>query len=64
MTMEQSAVLAANRNDCFAKNRRNRYAWEVRSVSLAVLEQQNEPDLIGTTMDSLTLLASSQELQT
>ena len=64
MTIEQVAILSKYRNDCSEINRQNRYAWEIKSVSLAVLGQQNEPDLIGTTMDSLTLLASSQELPT
>ncbi len=64
MTVEQGAIYAKYRNDCTEKNRQNRYAWEVRSVSMAVLGQQNEPDYIGTTIDSLTLLAKRKELQT
>ena len=35
------------RNDCSENNRLNRYAWESRSVSLACIGEQNEPDLIG-----------------
>ncbi len=47
MTIKQGAIMSKYRNDCSEINRLNRYAWEIRSVSLACIGEQNEPDLIG-----------------
>lgn len=37
MTTEEEWMCAQYRNDCVEKNRRNRYAWETKSVALACI---------------------------